>query len=454
MLAFLLSFAFCLLLIPSWVRGQTLSIRTYGVSNTQALLAYQPPPDTPPCTVEVWEGAAVPAAGENRALVHDVDPQLFPGENLDDRPTHAQFYGWRVVVIGQRRADKAADGKLYSRALQAYTPHAARITCGDTQILHSFTTATVPTGENHPENPPFHAEGFGNYGWPSIHWPNRDKTYIDPLTGVELKRLTKAGEWGSRVRRNFASGQAIANPAWSFPDNAVTPNSTAVSSTTIANAPLFLALRPDTWPPAQLGGFLPNVGPDDIALRLTGNGIGAPADRTVLVCLSVDSGQTCRTNALPVVLPSSAAAELPLVPSSFPSPLYGGWGGSQVRQQHWPRTGRVSVAAGAVTLTQNLFNQGVPNSQWDTASAFSLRQQPLHDRGGPRRLSPDARGEFHARRIRLPVRELWLSHREVERQRHGVAARGLRIRLVGRIHHALYRQLRPVQRQDGHHERG
>jgi hypothetical protein len=50
------------------------------------------------------------------SLVHDVDPRLFTRANSDGG-------GNRTWVIGRRKADRAADGKRYGRALQCNTKH-------------------------------------------------------------------------------------------------------------------------------------------------------------------------------------------------------------------------------------------------------------------------------------------------------------------------------------------
>lgn len=357
---------------PNLAMGQ-LVVQTSGISNTQALLAYRIEEGEAPCVVEVWEGEQLPGVGQDRPLVHDVNPALFEDAHLDNRSGNASFSGWRVAVIGQRRVSKATNNRLYSRALQTNTPHIARVTCGAQVALVHFTTANLPTGATHPENPPFNADGFGNYGWPTIDWTNHDQTYIDPLTGVLLKRFTSAGEWGSRVNRTFAAGQAIATPAWSTPQNALSGATSSLAATSTADSPLFLAIKPETFPPGHLGGFFPDRGADDIAIRLYGSGNNSTAaNRMVSVCLSIDSGQSCYSDSLPVTLPSGSANEVGLFPSSFPSAMYTGWGARPVRQEHWPRMGKVSVAAGTVTLTRNLYNAVVPSSEVDSNSVFDV----------------------------------------------------------------------------------
>ncbi|BDC53208.1 hypothetical protein F183_A55230 (plasmid) [Bryobacterales bacterium F-183] len=351
--------------------AEPLNIRTHGISNTQALLAYQVEDTTPVCTIEVWEGDS-----PSGTLVHDVNPLLFPGSDTDNRLGNTSYYGWRVVVIGKRRAEKASDGKFYSRALQANTKHTARLTCGSEVRLHSFATENLPTGATQPENPAFDSDAFGNYAWPTIDWGNPNLEYIDPMTGVLIKRLTKAGEWGSRIQRTFTSGWAIANSSWTQPQNATSFQGSSFASTGTANSALFLALRPESYPPGLVGNYLAEQTVDDVAIRLYGLGTNSTAqNRTVNVCLSVDTGQTCYTDSIAITLPFNTAGNVGLFPQNFPSPMYAGWG-KPIQKRHWPRIGRVTVLDGVVTLQKNLFNGTVPSSEADSSSTFDTDWKP------------------------------------------------------------------------------
>jgi hypothetical protein len=172
-------------------------VSVQGTTATQAILRFTAP-DNGACTAEVSESASF------APLVHDVDASLFPGSNLDNRTESVSSGRERVFVIGKRRAEKAVNGKWYSRALQAFTPHYYRITCGADQSAGSFSTANIALGNtyNEPLPPDPGVVGStlfvnaGRYAWPEFTgWDIKDPTarqesIIDPQTGLLLKRIT------------------------------------------------------------------------------------------------------------------------------------------------------------------------------------------------------------------------------------------------------------------------
>lgn len=176
------------------------NVRVLGATATQAILAYTAPSDAP-CTLEVSESL------EFSPLVHDLNPALFQGANLDSRPGNLASGRDRVFVIGKRTAQQASDGRYYSRALQTATLHYYRITCGDAPpVSDSFWTANLPLGITrgdallaNPDNP-------GETLQPSLS-SARSQAVIDPSTGVLLKRLTMQDDI-SRIIFNLGSGGA------------------------------------------------------------------------------------------------------------------------------------------------------------------------------------------------------------------------------------------------------
>src|ERR1017187_2728294 len=125
-----------IVLTASVAYGAVGNLQVRGVTSTQAILAYTAP-DTNACSVEVSESPSY------YPLAHDVDPVLFAGSNLDNRPETTESGVQRVFVAGNRRAERGPTGKWYSRALQAFTPHYFRVTCGPSHAVGTFLTANI-----------------------------------------------------------------------------------------------------------------------------------------------------------------------------------------------------------------------------------------------------------------------------------------------------------------------
>ncbi|MCS6953861.1 MAG: hypothetical protein NZM33_13515, partial [Bryobacteraceae bacterium] len=335
--------------------GQMLSLQVVGVTHTQAILSYEAPDDNP-CTIEVSEFPSL------ALLVHDVNGTLFPGANSD---ASRSLSGGRkrIVVIGKRRSDKATDGRLYSRALAAATPHYVRVTCGSVQGETRFVTRPLAWGDTSSEPPPWHAEGFGNYGWPTIDFTpgGRDKEYVDPMTGVKLKLAAHAGQGNSR------RGEAVIGAdywwdwqgAWTNPENIRSGTTSALASTSTANAAIFVGIEPNPgvgipWQGDGWGGYGLDTTIDDVGLRIYGSGTDAnSANRQIQVCLSMDSGQTCHSPAITVTLPQGSASDLGLFPPAYPTPMFASWAMRPLRRgMDWPKGGgTVNVSGNTVTLT-------------------------------------------------------------------------------------------------------
>ena len=128
--------------------------------------------------------------GNAGVLIDDVNPELFPGADLDSRPGNLNSGRSRVFVVGRRTADIASDGKRYTRAQQAYSRHHFTLTCG-TQVLHQdYTTKNLPLGDTHSDGPAVDRGRPGQYAYPNVNWTNRMHSLIDPLTGIRSFRAT------------------------------------------------------------------------------------------------------------------------------------------------------------------------------------------------------------------------------------------------------------------------
>jgi len=160
-----------------------LTVKVLGTTATQALLTYQAP-DNNPCTLVVSENSNL------SPVIYDVDASKFNGANLDNRAGSLANGTTRVVIIGKRAAEKAQDGKFYSRALQNNTQHYYQISCGSNQGTGSFTTMGIPLGYTYNDPIPGDPNSPGNYAYPTMDPTNRNEEVVDPLTGLLIKHLT------------------------------------------------------------------------------------------------------------------------------------------------------------------------------------------------------------------------------------------------------------------------
>ena len=334
-----------LLAIPAAVHCQNLDV-TVTPTTTQAVLVYYAP-DESPCRVEVSESPSF------APLAPDVDPVLFPGADQDTRPGNVVEGRARYFVAGRRSAELASDGARYSRALQANRQHSYRITCGASTASGTFQTANIPLGDTSVEQPPFDSSAPFNYAWPSVDLVDKTRGYVDPLTGVLLKRMTGPGEWMDGIASNILFSPTVFDPngAWTSPNNAASGNTkTLAGYSSSASDPLFLSFAVG-WQVAYTtaGGWVAAVGVDDLLVNAFGYGSdGNAANRTISVCWSADGGQTCATNAVDLVLPKSSAGTT-TGPSAFPSKGFSGWGAYLSKGVFMPRTGTVNVSGNTVT---------------------------------------------------------------------------------------------------------
>ncbi len=327
---------------------------------TQVILKYTAPSDSP-CTIQVSESPTL------SPLVHDVDPSLFPGANLDGRAGNLTNGLERTFVVGARRSDVARDNKLYSRALQANTQHYYQINCDSTLVTGQFMTDNPPFGNSYSDNPPFNAAGFGNYGWPTIDWTDQSTVYIDPLTGIALKRFTQPGAFG--FQGGSAGSGALPvywdrNGAWSNAGNITSGASTSLATYSGASSDtIFVAWDNNSLDPdgAQLSGYNPiGFSLDNLQLNLFGSGTDPSAEnRTVSVCLAYYDSQTCETGWSDIVLPQSLASTPVNYPDSatFPNAgFWAGWGTVPRRSALGVWTATVSVNGNTVSNADGSFN--------------------------------------------------------------------------------------------------
>ena len=325
----------CTLVLKAF--GGGLNVQIQGTTPTQAVLSYTAP-DNNPCTVEVSESSSL------APLVNDVNPALFAGADSDARAGNIVNGASRVLVVGTRTAERAADGKFYSRALHAFTQHYFQVTCGAVTGSGTFTTENPPLGNSAPDAVPFAAGAWGNLGWPTMNWSGF-KQYIDPLTGFLMERITGPGQSGGS--ESTAGAASVADPAgaWSSPTSMLSSNGFASTSAKGPSNSLYIPINFGSYPAP---GFEAEVQADDAQVSVTG--YTDTSGDTISACLSVDHGQNCVGTPLNLSLPvgSGGAAQVS-GPGSFPAPLFSGWGSPSITaEQGSALTGTVTVNGSAV----------------------------------------------------------------------------------------------------------
>lgn len=174
-----------LLLALPW---QTPAIRLGDVTTTptQAVLSFEVG-DATSCEVAVFSDA------EMAQSVADTDPELFAGSRNCVRPESAVDGSRVTFVVGARRAERAVDGSLRSRALAAGRIYYFQIRAGNEALTGSFRTRNIPLGKLYGEPYPFDRTARGRYGWPEMGPGTGGGATTDPLTGAELKRVSGPG---------------------------------------------------------------------------------------------------------------------------------------------------------------------------------------------------------------------------------------------------------------------
>jgi len=343
-----------LLLAAAALPGQVPAPRSVPATATQAVIHYEAANPTP-CQVQVSPNRSM------SPLVPDVDPSLFAGANLDSRPGSISSPSGadRYFVVGKRRADVASDGNRYSRALQAFTEYYYLVTCGGTTQSGQFMTADPLLGNNFPEPPPFDPLAFGNYAWPTINWNDQTRTYVDPMTGILLKRATAPGWYGqTQTAKTFGFALDL-NSAWTNASNILSGKAGTLAGYSGAGGdPLFVALDPGQltgYSGSNFGGWAPTQTLDNLMVRVFGVG-----NATISGCLSDDSGAHCVSPTIDfVTLNSSGGNPAGTYPAScandtstgcFPNNgLWGGWNFTPVNGQMAASAGTLNVAGSTVT---------------------------------------------------------------------------------------------------------
>ncbi len=276
-----------LLILVSCAGGAAITgLRVVGSTNVQAVLSYESPVDSS-CTVQVSESP------DFRRLVHDVNPDLFPGSDSDARPGNVVEGPRRLFVIGKRAVEQAADGKWYSRALQTATKHYFRIRCGDDEAAGVFSTANIPVGVTYPWPIPQDPK-TGQFRWPSVDNNDRSQTIIDPNYGTLIRRVSMPGDAPASINRDLARRRfkSAAGANWVNPELSLADDGASASNAAGSQDWLVLTDPGITLTTFYIGAF----GIDCVVVRIKGLGKGAsPEERAIDVCLTLD-GSSCSSD--------------------------------------------------------------------------------------------------------------------------------------------------------------
>ena len=287
-------FLFCLS-FASAIDAQAVitNISVTGITNTQAILTWTAP-DQQPCTVQVSESATL------TPVVHDVDAAIFPGSNVDNRDGSITDGRARKFVVGKRAAEKGSDGVRYSRALQSYTPHYFRITCGSDQAMGQFTTQPIAFGNTFQDPAPVDETG-GGYAWPDLSPIDRKQTIVDPQTGALVRRVSMETDRVIPID-NESNMMAVSSGRWSNPGAAASNGDNGAAATIAGDNQSTLRIAPG-FGSYFTGNILSDVASQGsvnyFQLALTASisnsrcNSSPTDDCKIIVCLTID-GLNCR----------------------------------------------------------------------------------------------------------------------------------------------------------------
>src|SRR6478752_6089772 len=194
-----------LLAIPSFAGVSILSV---DATRQQGIVAFSVA-DPAQCTVTVYSDVAL------TLKMDDTNNAVFAASESCNRASSI-LDGKRVTaVLGFRNSAVALDKTLHSRSLAVATPYWVKVTdtLNGVSATTSCTTTNIPWGDTHPEAPPFHPAGFGNWGYPDLDWTDAgvNKWYIDTIAGLPFRRAHRdevggGGTWDNQPSEKFAFG--------------------------------------------------------------------------------------------------------------------------------------------------------------------------------------------------------------------------------------------------------
>jgi hypothetical protein len=343
--------------LPAGVMFAQLSnFRIQGVTATQAVVAYTAP-DTRACRIELSESPRY------LPVVPDVDPRIFSlaNQDLERNSVVSNSQRDRIVILGRRAAETGIDGKRYSRALQAYTTHYLRVSCGNAVQEASFTTTNIPLGMTYNDPLPADPAKPGEFAWPTVDWADRFQRIVDPKTGLLIRRLSMPDDTVLQYTNQPFPFARDLDGVWSNVSSVAANDSQAASAQETgwlfldANLSLYLGGTRDYY------GYSINALPIQVNAWCDNCGAVSAAGRTIEACLSID-GTSCAGKVVEAILDSCNGdctnTRYRVTLGAGGPPVGLGWGmdNYDITDYH-RRTGQVTRKGNLVSLTSgNKFN--------------------------------------------------------------------------------------------------
>jgi hypothetical protein len=337
---------FLLLVAGFLLRADGLHVTVEGVTPQQAILHIDAP-DNGGCSVQASESK------DFAPLARDVDPALFPGSDRCGREIQLTKDRQYVFVLGARGVGDATDGTIKSRSLQVDTTYYVKVSMasGATSTV-SVRTKNRPLGDSSPDYIPYDPKGYGGWGWPTIDYSPQGITtkYIDPLTGLQLQRMTDPSDEPPRIdaaHQSFFS-EDLSGGKWTLPANAEAGQPPQhlhhfdYSGAGGSGDAIFLRFKSVPHVNGE-SGYNQSGAIEDILLNLHGSG------DPVMACVTYDHGQSCLGQPIEMRWGHNGWAASD---SRYPDPLFRAWGSPRfLPSMEKIGTGNVSIEGTKVKVT-------------------------------------------------------------------------------------------------------
>ncbi len=275
-----------------------------------------------------------------------------------------------------------------SDALAAAGTYWVGVTCGsDTEIATTFVTRPIAWGNTAPDPVPFNAAKFGNMDYPVIDWTNQQKSYVDPVTGVEFWRVTSPGMMsGSTLSLAAGNTGVLGAPLdasgtgkWASVANV---GSNGASYSVGSGGPsdqAFVPLANFACPAGTtFAGWYPKCTLDDLSFDVyCGN--ASASGITLTLQLSMDGGQTLAGSSVTTsACPTGAPVKLGTYAQLAVNPPFLSWGFTPPHHLVVPPSGTVNVAGQAVTLQGPTGTQNYFDTDWVSGTPILINATYYH----------------------------------------------------------------------------